>query len=78
MDTNLKPLGYLYFAVYFGVCVCVAHMPPHACGSLCTWTTRYWQENSPLITIIFSCNLKAITISLGVRENVNMVHLFEG
>lgn len=53
----------LHLSVHVGPHACV-----YACTSLCTWTTLNCQGNGPLITFIFSCNLKAITISLGVKK----------
>lgn len=54
-----------FMRVFMHVWVCALRLP---------WTA--WKM-VPLITFIFSCNLKAITISLGVRKSVNMVHLFD-
>lgn len=72
-DFFIEPLR-LHLSVRVGPRTCV-----YVCASLCTWTTLNCWENGPLITFIFSCNLKAITISLGVKKkSINMVHLFDG
>lgn len=79
MDSNLIPLGLLHGAVYLHLSVHVC-VPSCVCLCICEFVHLDYPEleNGPLITFIFSCNLKAITISLGVRKSVNMVHLFDG
>lgn len=78
-DSKEMLLGHLYWVIM------VAYALKHVCVFMCVYAyvslhLEYHELPGkwPLITFIFSCNLKAITISLGVRKSVNMEHLFDG